>query len=214
MAYRSIRNMTVEQFAAAVAEENPAPAGGAVAAIATALAAGLAGMAARLSESRPGFSKLSDILARLDELRNTVQMLADEDVESYVDFLAALRDAGAPGAHSRNGRLSFARSRAIDVPLKISDIAAECAEHACKIALSGNPRLRADAAAAVFLCHAATLATAAMISENLGDRTNDPRMDRAREAVQMAAGDVERTLVVFRKVWWRKPGFPSFGSHD
>ena len=83
-------------FLEMVASHEPAPGGGASAAVAVALAAGLSGMAARLSADHladaPGPAE------RADRLRRRVAPLAQEDATAYGHVLAAYRNqhAGAP----------------------------------------------------------------------------------------------------------------------
>ncbi len=198
MTTRSLRELTVGDLIAAVSARTSAPASGSVAALTTALAIALVEMAARFSVV-PGVesSRFAELVARAEQLSQDVDPLADDDVAAYGEFLAARRTAREPDPDARRARISRARSRAVDVPLATAAIAAECAQLAGELAVSGNRNLRGDAATAALLCHATATAAAIMISENLGPDTADPRAGQARYACASAAEAVQRILVLF-----------------
>jgi formiminotetrahydrofolate cyclodeaminase len=108
-------DLPLRTFLDLVASDNPAPGGGSVAAVAVALAAGLSGMAARLSAGQ-----LADgLAARADALRRRVAPLAEADAESYGRVLAAYRE---PDSETRRERASDALSGAADVPLAVAEV--------------------------------------------------------------------------------------------
>jgi methenyltetrahydrofolate cyclohydrolase len=166
------------EFLDLVAAGAPAPAGGSVAAVAVSLAAGLAGMTARLSTNH--LADAPDLTARADRLRKRAALLAREDAEAYGRFMAARRakdaDAGA------------ALSEAADVPLSVADIGAEVAGISARLMEEGNPNLRGDALAAVLLAESGTRAAAhlARINLALGD-VGDGRTKRAEDLAEKAA---------------------------
>ena len=65
----------------------PAPGGGAVAAVALSLAAGLTGMAARFAPD--DWERRAEVVGRAEELRARAEPLADADAEAYGAFMAA-----------------------------------------------------------------------------------------------------------------------------
>lgn len=198
MTTRSLRELTVGELVAAVGARTAAPASGAVAALTTALALGLVCMAARFSTTAGAeSSRCAELLARAEQLRQEVEPLADADVAAYSAFLTALRMAPEPDADSRRARIAQTRSQAVDVPLATAEIAAEGAQLAAELAVSGNQNLRGDAATAVFLCRATALAAAVMVSENLGSDSVDPRIQQARSACLAAGEAARRTLRLF-----------------
>lgn len=195
---RSLREMSVEELIALVAARTSVPAGGAVAALTTALAAGLAGMAGRFSEaSGAEAQRWVRLVARADALRQSVEPLVDEDAESYAEFLAAVRAPRDGRPEARRDRIEEARSRTVDIPLATAEIAAECAVLAGRLAAEGSRTVRGDAATAVLLCHATALATAVMVAENLRKSPDDPRVARARIAARTAAEASERAQALF-----------------
>ena len=106
-----------------------------MAAIAVALAAGLSGMAARLSAGQ-----LADELAdRADAARRRVAPLARMDAQSYARVLYAYR---VPDSETRSERVSDALSGAADVPLAVAEIGNEVAGIAARLVEEGNPSLK------------------------------------------------------------------------
>src|SRR5215203_879579 len=74
-------DLPLKAFLDLVASGGPAPGGGSVAAIAVALAAGLSGMAARLSAGQ--LADADELARRADVARRRVAPLARIDAESY-----------------------------------------------------------------------------------------------------------------------------------
>jgi formiminotetrahydrofolate cyclodeaminase len=165
------------QFLDLVASEDPAPAGGSVAAVAVALAAGLSTMAARLSTDH--LADAPKLEARSDSLRISTAPLAQADAMAYGRVLAARRER-------RN--IQDALSQAADVPLAVAEAGAEVAEISSRLARDGNPNLEGDAISAALLAEAAVRATARLARINLSSASvEDGRLARAGELVQAAS---------------------------
>lgn len=158
----SFREYTVDGFLAAVAAREPAPSGGAVAAVTVATAAGLVAMAARFSGRLPG---ANDIATAADELRTDVVALTDADAAAYGAVLAAYRmPADRP---DRRAEIRRALCGAAAVPLRIAAAGARVAELAADVAAHGNPNLAGDAHTATLLAEAATRAAANLVRINV-----------------------------------------------
>jgi methenyltetrahydrofolate cyclohydrolase len=181
----SLLDLTVRDLLDAVAARTPAPGGGGVAAIVTAMAAGLTAMAARFGDGA--------VAERADELRVAATPLADADAAAYEGFLEATRrprdDPGRADAVAR------ARGETIAVPVAIVDVAGEVAGLAADLVLNGNPSLRSDAAAAVHLAAGAAATAAELLAANVKGEQGVAERDRAREiaaAARVLAGQVDR----------------------
>ncbi len=173
------------RFLEMVASREPAPGGGASAAVAVALAAGLSGMAARLSAD---LADATGPAERADRLRRRVAPLAQEDATAYGRVLAAYRnqDDGTPGI--RQERIRAALSGATDVPLAIAETGTEVAEVAARLARGGNPNLRDDAVVAALLAEAGVRAAAVLVEINtMAGETSDDRVERVGQCVVRAA---------------------------
>jgi formiminotetrahydrofolate cyclodeaminase len=179
-------NLPLGEFLDLVASDRPAPGGGSVAAIAVALAAGLAGMAARLSSERLADAReLADVA---DAARLRVAPLAGADAESYGRVLDAYRE---PDPEARTARLRDALSGAADVPLDVAEAGYEVVGIASRLAEEGNPNLRGDALAAVLLAGAGVRAAAELVQINLSTaNVDDDRVRRAKSLVARTAATV------------------------
>jgi methenyltetrahydrofolate cyclohydrolase len=165
----------VERFLDRIASAESAPAGGSVAAVAVAMAAGLVAMAARLAHEWP---KASEVVDRAEALRSRMATLALADEDAYAKVTEAMRLP--PDSPSRVAELEAALSGAADVPLAVAEAAAEVAELAALVAQEGNERLRGDALVAAELAEAGARGAAELVAINLAGR-DDPRVRRAQD---------------------------------
>lgn len=170
--------LPLSRFLELLSSGDPAPGGGAAAAVTAALAAALAGMAARLSAKHlPGAAELAQ---KAEELRTAAIPLARADATTYARVLAAQR-GGA------NTDIRKALSEAADVPLAVAETGVEVAGLAVRIAEAGNPNLKGDAITAVLLAEAATRAAATLVEINLASgNPQDERLARVRELVEIS----------------------------
>jgi formiminotetrahydrofolate cyclodeaminase len=165
----------VEQFLDRIGSAEPAPAGGSVAAVAVAMAAGLVAMAARLAHEWP---KAGEVVEQAESLRLKLATLALADEDAYTKVIEAMRLP--PDSPSRATEVAAALSGAADVPLAVAEAAAEVAVLAALVAQEGNDRLRGDALVAAELAGAGARGAAELVAINLAGR-DDPRVRRARD---------------------------------
>jgi formiminotetrahydrofolate cyclodeaminase len=165
----------VERFLDRIASAEPAPAGGSVAAVAVAMAAGLVAMAARLAHEWP---EAGEVVERAEALRSRMATLALADEDAYAKVIEALRLP--TDSSSRDAELEAALSGAADVPLAVAEAAAEIAVLAALVAQEGNDRLRGDALVAAELAKAGARGAAELVAINLAGR-DDPRIGRAKD---------------------------------
>jgi methenyltetrahydrofolate cyclohydrolase len=181
-------SVSVGEFLDLVASDTPAPGGGSVAAVAVALAAGLSGMAARLSTGQ--LADAPELADQADASRRRVAPLAAADAESYGSVLAAYRE---PDPEARTVRARDALSGAADVPLAVAEIGNDVAGVAARLAEEGNPNLRGDALAAVLLAGAGVRTASALVGINLSSaNVDDDRLRRANSLVDTTAATVRR----------------------
>jgi methenyltetrahydrofolate cyclohydrolase len=152
---------SVQQWSDAVAAANATPAGGAVAALATALAAALVAMVAGLTTRREKYAAVhgyaQEILDRAEVLRADLLELARHDAIVIAEYMDALTlpqstefERTARDAARRAALLEAAR-----VQLELLDQAAEVASLAEAMVGSGVATAIGDAATASFLAAAA-----------------------------------------------------------
>src|SRR5215203_2985266 len=181
-------DLPLSAFLDLVASGGPSPGGGSVAAVAVALAAGLSGMAARLSAGQ--LADADELADRADVARRRVAPLARVDAESYGRVLDAYRE---PDSETRRKRVSDALSGATDVPLAVAEVGSEVAGIAARLVEEGNPNLEGDAMTAVLLADAGVRASAALAGINLSAaKVEDDRLERASKLVDSSAATVRR----------------------
>jgi formiminotetrahydrofolate cyclodeaminase len=172
-----------------VASREPAPGGGASAAVTVALAAALTAMAARFSTEH--LADADELAARADGLREEVVPLAQADAAAYGRVLDAYRTP-RDDEEGRRRKIRDALTEAADVPLSIAGIGAEVAGNAARLVEEGNPNLRGDAVTAVALAGAGVRAAVTLVEINVsagGD--DDGRLARAAEFRATAAAAQE-----------------------
>jgi formiminotetrahydrofolate cyclodeaminase len=181
-------DLPLREFLDLLASDAPAPGGGSVAAVAVALAAGLSGMAARLSAGQ--LADAGGLADRADAARQRVAPLAEADAESYGRVLEAYRE---PDSEARRERVSDALSGATDVPMAVAEVGNEVAGIAARLVEEGNPNLEGDAIAAVLLAEAGVRAAAVLAEINLSSaNVEDDRLGRANELVDKTASTARR----------------------
>jgi formiminotetrahydrofolate cyclodeaminase len=204
--------MAVGRFLDALSATTPDPGGGAAAALAVSLAAGLCVMTAGLSGRHLPAAERMAAQARL--LRDRAAPLAQADAEAYQAVLATLQaqrkdaaagppktaaglppasatPAGPPPMPDQPPQVAAALSAACAVPMEVAEIGAEVAALAAALATGGNPNVRGDAITAALLAAAGSRAAAALVRINLAGTRGDGRPARAQqlaaEAVRLAA---------------------------
>jgi formiminotetrahydrofolate cyclodeaminase len=177
-----------------LAERSPTPGGGSAAAVTTAMAAGLVAMVARAS--RRSWPDAAAVAAQAESLRARASPLAHEDARAYDKVLRLLDERAADDPVRRDYALGTALSRAADLPLRIGEAACDVAQLGALVAEHGDPRLRADATAAVLLAEAAAGIAAHLVRVNLSTHAGDERIalaealaDAARSAARRALAD-------------------------
>ena len=181
-------DLPLGEFLDLVASGNPAPGGGSVAAVAVALAAGLSGMAARLSAGQ--LADADGLAERADAARRRVAPLVRLDAESYRRVLDAYRE---PDSETRRERVSDALSGATDVPLAVAEVGNEVAGIAARLVEEGNTNLVGDAITAVLLAEAGVRAAVTLAEINLSAANlDDDRLGRANELVDETASTARR----------------------
>ena len=162
------------RFLDLTASGEPAPGGGAAAAVDGSLAAALSGMVARLSTEQ--MDDAEGLLEYAEALREKAAPLAQADAASYGRVIEAQREGGDVQA---------TLSAAADVPLEVAEIGAEIAGLAARLAKNGDPNLRDDALTAVLLAEVGTRAAGSLAEINLSD-AEDSRRDQVRELARSA----------------------------
>lgn len=140
-----IRNYTIESFLEDLASKNPTPGGGAVAALAGAMAASLVVMVCNLTT---GANSVKRIANSANKLKNQLLDLADEDCRAFDGVLAAYRSKDKEV-------IGKSLQKAIDVPEKTMLLSNEVLKLAKIVLKKGNKNAFSDAKTAIYLAQAA-----------------------------------------------------------
>lgn len=159
-----------------VASDEPAPGGGACAAVTVGLAAGLCAMAARFSSTT--VVDAATVVEQAEALRAQVQGMAQQDAEAYTKVLTAYQLPQSPDPQARRQSIEAALSAAAEPPLAVAEAAVEVARLARRLEAEGNPNLRGDAVTGRLLAEAGCRAAAELVAANLPEGA--PRRVRAK----------------------------------
>ncbi len=174
------------RFMELVASREPAPGGGASAAVTVALAAALSSMSARFSTGH--LVEAPALTERAEQLRSEVMPLARADAAAYGRVLESYRGQREGDKEGRRRKIREALSEAASVPLAVAEIGAELVGIAVRLVREGNPNLRGDAVVAALLAEAGVRAAAKLVEINVAaGGTDNGRLARASELVADAA---------------------------
>jgi methenyltetrahydrofolate cyclohydrolase len=186
---------TVADFLDALADRTPAPGGGATAALACAMAAGLVEMASSFASN---LGALEGARERAHTLRAESSRLAYADGRAYGVVLEALR---MPNGPERTRRLDEAVSVSIQIPMRIMEIAAEVSVLAAEIAETGNKNLEGDALSGALLAEASARSAATLAQLNVSMLSKHAaavaHLERLRPALARATRARERAVLAF-----------------
>ncbi|HZR94417.1 MAG TPA: cyclodeaminase/cyclohydrolase family protein [Gaiellaceae bacterium] len=181
---RDFLELSGSAWLAELARSDGVPGAGSALAAAVACAAAVAGMAARVSGD-------GGLVAQADALCARTAPLAGLDAETYRAALDAREELAELEGPQRDFLLGRAFALAAEPPLAIARAAADVAELAAQLAVSGEPRVRADAIAAGALAAGAARGAVALVEVNLTTRAGDERVaevERLAEAAERAIG--------------------------
>jgi glutamate formiminotransferase/formiminotetrahydrofolate cyclodeaminase len=199
------KSIIPQAFIQATAAGSATPGGGAVAALAGALSAALAGMVARLSIGKKKYAaveaQMNDIAARADALRDRLTASIDEDsaaFERVMDAMKLPRDTPEEMTR-RNAQIQMATQHATMVPLHTARLCLEALGLIHTVAANGNINAMSDAASAAFMARAAIDAAGMNVRINaaaLDDKNQAQRyVDELRNIQEQGGLRVDQVLV-------------------
>jgi glutamate formiminotransferase/formiminotetrahydrofolate cyclodeaminase len=177
--------MTLTAFADELSSDSPAPGGGSVAALAGALAAGLATMVANLSHPKKGFEARREALERIavagQVIKDRLLAAVDADTAAFDRYLAALRLPKATEEESaqRKAAMDEATIGTIEVPMVTLEAAPEILDLCLEVAAIGLQASLSDAGTGAEMARAAACGAFQNVCINLPGLTDE----RARTAL-------------------------------
>jgi glutamate formiminotransferase/formiminotetrahydrofolate cyclodeaminase len=156
-------SMPLNAFADETASESPAPGGGSISAYVGALGASLATMVANLSSHKKGWDdrwrEFSDWADKGQRYKDQLLRLVDADTRAFNAIMAAFGlPKGTPEEKAaRTTAIQQATKTAIEVPLKVMEVAAGSLPLIKAMAETGNPNSVSDAGVGALCARAAVL---------------------------------------------------------
>ncbi|MDP8202794.1 MAG: glutamate formimidoyltransferase [Candidatus Tenebribacter burtonii] len=144
-------NMTLTNFCDELSTDSPAPGGGSVAALCSAMSGALSAMVSNLTFSKKGYEKVWDEVKELSEIGQDIKerslIAIDKDTQAFYDMMDAARLPKKTDIEKemRNKAIQETTKKAIMVPLETLGIAFEAVELSAKIAKTGNSNALSDA---------------------------------------------------------------------
>jgi len=187
----SILNLTLGEVLERLGSSDPAPGGGAAAAVVGALGAALVQMTANLTIGRPKLADVEDraraIETRARGLRQRLAELGDADTRAFEQVSAAYKLSRHDDAHkaARSAAIQSALQVAASVPLETARICSDVLDVAEAAATILNAAVISDVLVGAVLAQAALESAALNVEINLAAMTEPSTVERY-------AGDLDR----------------------
>ena len=165
---------TLTDFCDELSTDSPAPGGGSVAALCSAMSGALSAMVSNLTFSKKGYEKVWEEAKKLSEIGQNIKerslIAIDSDTQAFYDMMDAARlpKKTDEDKKNRNAAIQETTKKAIMVPLETLEIALEAVELAAKIAKIGNTNALSDAGVAAITANAAAKSAYLNVKINMG----------------------------------------------
>lgn len=177
-----IKNQTIEKFLDEVSSKAPTPGGGAAAALAGAMGAGLVGKVARLTKDNPEVSKIAK---KADNFQKQLLELSEKDCQAYDGVVKAYRlpKESEMQNETRKTRIQEALKRAAEVPMETARKSLEVLRLASLAAAEGNQNCVSDARCAIELAMAAVYGALENVRINLKSIEDQKFVESLRDEI-------------------------------
>ena len=198
---------TLTGFCDELSTDSPAPGGGSVAALCSAMSGALSAMVSNLTFSKKGYEKVWEEAKKLSEIGQNIKerslIAIDSDTQAFYDMMDAARlpKKTEEDKKIRTDAIQKATKKAILVPLETMEIALEAAELAAKIAKIGNTNALSDAGVAAIMANAAAKSAYLNVKINMGSIEDETfkfdiltKSDEILEKINNLALQVEKDI--------------------
>ncbi|MDR0939893.1 MAG: cyclodeaminase/cyclohydrolase family protein [Mediterranea sp.] len=168
-----LADLTVKDFLAKTAGNEPVPGGGSVSALNGAVAAALGQMVANLTISRKKYADVEEemrgIASTLEQARDRLTRLIDKDSDAYNEVFEAYKLPKETDEQkaARAGVIQEATKRAALVPLEVAEVVAGIMPSIEQVELKGNQNAVTDAGVAMMTARTAVLGALLNVRVNL-----------------------------------------------
>ncbi|MEA2096881.1 MAG: glutamate formimidoyltransferase [Candidatus Cloacimonadota bacterium] len=167
-------NKTLTGFCDELSTDSPAPGGGSVAALCSAMSGALSAMVSNLTFGKKGYEKVWEEAKELSKIGQNIKerslVAIDSDTQAFYDMMDAARLPKKTDEDKkvRVDAIQEATKKAILVPLETLEIALEAVELAAKISKIGNTNALSDAGVAAITANAAAKSAYLNVTINMG----------------------------------------------
>lgn len=192
------KESTIQQFCQDLGSNSPAPGGGTASALSASLAHSLLCMVTRLSLTKDPvyFQNIIDELGKYEE---ALFELMDEDTKAFNQVMAAFKLPKE--GDERKLKIQEAFAKAIEVPLKVMEMASQLLSYALILVKEGNKNALSDSGVGALLASAAlkgarynALINLPYIKEEEKKREYTATMDRLYQKGLKIFGEVEEAM--------------------
>ncbi|MEO5675453.1 MAG: glutamate formimidoyltransferase [Chitinophagales bacterium] len=172
-AQKPLIKMNLQKFADETASESPAPGGGSIAAYIGSLGASLAVMVANLSSHKKGWEEQWEEFSVWAEkgqlLKDELLKLVDEDTRAFNRIMESfsLPKSNEEEKANRSSAIQHSTLSAIEVPLRVMEVACESFDVIMAMAKKGNPNSVSDAGVGALCARSAVLGGYLNVTINL-----------------------------------------------
>ena len=199
-------DLSLQDFVEETASESPAPGGGSVAAALGALGAALGTMVANLSSHKRGWDERWEEFSRWADQGKRSQdelvRLVDADTDAFNEILAGFRlPKGTPEEREvRAAAIEAANRGAIEVPLRVMEVALESMQVLRAMATDGMKQSASDAGVGALCARGAVLGAGLNVRINLSGLKDEQAAKeygaRADELIQQAIAEEAEILAL------------------
>ena len=186
--------MTLDEYLAGTAADQPVPGAASAAAVAVAVGAALVANVAR--RSRGHWEDAGGVVAQAEALRTRAMSLAETSADAYRTALSLLEPHDDEGGDTRDYALGSALSAVASLVLRLGEAAVDVAELGAFALELGDQRVRAEAVGAILLAEAGARSVSNIVALNLAVTRDDARAVRARMLADAASTTARRAMLV------------------
>ncbi|MCF7824753.1 MAG: glutamate formimidoyltransferase [Candidatus Marinimicrobia bacterium] len=194
---QNLVDMQITQFADELASDSPAPGGGSVSALASALAAGLSNMVGVLTYNKKGYEEhweeIETLANEAQGLKDVFLKLVDEDTDSFNQVMMAMRlpKASDEQIQIRQEAIQQATILSAKIPLKVMEQSLRTIEIAGRMAKIGNQNSLSDAGVAILQAHAGLEGAAMNVLINIPGIEDKQLVQEFKEKVARLRADAD-----------------------